>query len=127
MELEAFNIEFDFIKGSNSVLADTMSRLVDIDLDTQQHPEGTGYEFGYAVFEEFPEVKTNTYKVNEVIVGFQKEIKSDPDLQDTLQCIKNPIDHIKETKKTAKTRCPHRISKTQAKEQQAGPRVLQPG
>ena len=91
MELEAFNIEFNYIKGSNNVLVDTMSRLVNIDPDTQQHPEGPGYEFGYAVFEEFPEVKTNTYEVNEVIVGTQKEIKSDPDLQDTLQCIKNPI------------------------------------
>ena len=57
-----------------------MSRLVDIDPDTQQHPEGPGYEFSYAVFE-----------VNEIIVGTQKEIKNDPDLQDTLQCIKNPI------------------------------------
>ena len=91
MELEAFNIEFDYIKGSNNVLADTMSRLVDIDLDTQQHPEGPRYEFNYAVFEEFSEVKTNTYEVNEVIVGTQKEIKSDPDLRDTLQCIENPI------------------------------------
>ena len=34
---------------------------------------------------------THTYEVNEVIVGTQKEIKSDPDLQDTLRCIKNPI------------------------------------
>ena len=84
MELEAFNIKFDYIKGSNNVLADTMSRLVDIDPDTQQHPEGPGYEFGYAVFEEFPKVKTNSYEVNEVIVGTQKEIKSYPDLQDTL-------------------------------------------
>ena len=91
MELEAFNIEFDYIKGSNNVLADTMSRLVNIDPDTQQHPEEPRYEFGYAVFEEIPEVKTNTYEVNEVIVGTQKEIKNDPDLQGTLQCIKNPI------------------------------------
>ena len=91
MELEAFNIEFDYIKGSNNVLADTIRRLVNINPDTQQHPEGPRYEFGYAVFEEFPEVKTNTYEVNEVIVGTQKEIKSDPDLQDTLRCIKNPI------------------------------------
>ena len=91
MELEAFNIEFDYIKGSNNVLVDTMSRLVNINLDTQQHPEGPGYEFGNAVFEEFPEVKTNTYEVNEVIVGTQKEIKGDPDLQDTLRCIENPI------------------------------------
>ena len=91
MELEAFNIEFDYIKESNNVLADTMSRLVNIYPDTQQHPGGPGYEFSYAVFEKFPEVKTNTYEVNEVIVDTQKEIKSNPDLQDTLQCIENPI------------------------------------
>ena len=32
-----------------------------------------------------------------------------------------------EVKKTAKTRCPHRIPETQAEKQQDGPRVLQPG
>ena len=91
MELKAFNIQFDYIKGSRNVLADTLSRLIAIDPDTPLTPEGQGYEFGYAIFEEFPEVKTNTYEVNEVIVGTKKEIKNDPDLQDTLQCIENPI------------------------------------
>ena len=91
MELEAFNIQFDYIKGSSNVLADTLSHLIAIDPDTPFTPEGQGYEFGYAIFEEFPEVKTNTYEVNEVIVGTQKEIKNDPDLQDALQCIENPI------------------------------------
>ena len=91
MELEAFNIQFDYIKGSNNVLADTLSHLVAIDPDTSLTPEGQGYEFGYAVFEEFPKIKTKTYEVNEVIVGTRKEIKNDPDLQDTLQCIENPI------------------------------------
>ena len=90
MELEAFNIQFDYIKGSNNVLADTLSHLVAIDPDIPLTPEGQGYEFGYAIFEEFPEVKTNTYEVNEVIVG-TKKIKNDPDLQDTLQCRENPI------------------------------------
>ena len=91
MELEAFNIQFDYIKGSSNVLADTLSRLIAIDPDTPLTPEGQGYVFGYAIFEEFPEVKTNTYEVNEVIVGTKKEIKNDPDLQDALQCIENPI------------------------------------
>ena len=91
MELEAFNIQLDYIKGSSNVLADTLSHLIAIDPDTSLTPEGQGYEFGYAIFEEFPEVKTNTYEVNEVIVGTKKEIKNDPDLQDTLQCIENPI------------------------------------
>ena len=91
MELEAFNIQFDYIKGSSNVLADTLSRLIVNDPDTPLTPEGQGYEFSYAIFEKFPEVKTNTYGVNEVIVGTKKEIKNDPDLQDTLQCIENPI------------------------------------
>ena len=91
MELEAFNTQFDNIKGSSNVLADTLSCLIVIDPDTSLTPEGQGYEFGYAIFEKFPEVKTNTYEVNEVIVGTKKEIKNDPDLQDTLQCIENPI------------------------------------
>ena len=91
MELEAFNIQFDYIKGSSNVLADTLGHLIAIDPDTPLTPEGQGYEFGNAIFEEFPEVKTNTYEVNEVIVGTKKEIKNDPDLQDALQCIENPI------------------------------------
>ena len=91
MELEAFNIQFDYIKGSNNILADTLSCLITINPDTPTTPEEQGYEFGYAIFEEFPKVKTKTYEVNEVIVGTNKEIKNDPELQESLQCIENPI------------------------------------
>ena len=92
MELEAFNIQFDYIKGSNNILVDTLSRLIAIDPDTPTMPEEPGYEFGYAIFEEFPKVQTKTYEVNEVIVGTKKEIiKNDPDLQNSLQCIENLI------------------------------------
>ena len=58
MELESFNIQFEHIKGQNNVLADTLSCLIDIDPDTQLTPEGKGYEFGYAVFEELPDIRT---------------------------------------------------------------------
>ena len=91
MKLEAFNIQFDYIKGSNNILVDTLSHLITIDPDTPTTPEGQGYEFGYVIFEEFPKVKTKTYEVNEVIVGTNKEIKNDPELQESLQCIENPI------------------------------------
>ena len=92
MELEALNIQFDYIKGSNNILVDTLSHLIAIDPDTPTTPEGPGYEFSYAIFEEFPKVKTKTYEVNEVIVGMNKEIiKNDPELQESLQCIENPI------------------------------------
>ena len=91
MELGAFNIQFDYIKGSSNILADTLCHLIATDPDTPLTPEGQGYEFGYTIFEEFPEAKTNTYEVNEVIVETKKEIRNDPDLQDALQCIENPI------------------------------------
>ena len=88
MELESFNIQFEHIKGQNNLLADTLSCLIDIDPDTQLTPEGKGYEFGYAVCEGLPDI--HTFEINEVIAG-DKEIKNDPDLQDELQCINNPI------------------------------------
>ena len=88
MELESFNIQFEHIKGQNNVHADNLSRLIDIDPDTQLTPEGNGYEFGYAVFEELPDI--HTFEINKVIAG-DKEIKNDPDLCDALQCIDNPI------------------------------------
>ena len=88
MKLESFNIQFEHIKGQNNILADTLSCLIDINSDTQLMPEGNGYEFGYAVFEELPDI--HTFEINEVIAG-DKEIKNDPDLRDALQCINNPI------------------------------------
>ena len=92
MELKAFNIQFDYIKGSNNILADTLNHLIAIDPDTPTTPEEPGYEFGYAIFEEFPKVQTKTYEVNEVIVGTNKEIiKNDQELQNSLQCIENRI------------------------------------
>ena len=92
MELEAFNIQFDYIKGSSNILVDTLSHLIAIDPDTPTTPEEPGYEFGYAIFEEFLKVQAKTYEVNEVIVGTDTEIiKSDPELQNSLQCIQNLI------------------------------------
>ena len=87
MELESFNIMFEYIQGSKNVLADTLSRLIDINEDTWFPPE-QGYEFSYAVFEDLPKIKT--FQINEVIVG-DKEIKNGPDLANTLQCITNPL------------------------------------
>ena len=39
MELESFNIQFEYIQGSKNVLADTLSRLIDINEITQLPPE----------------------------------------------------------------------------------------
>ena len=39
MELKSFNIQFEYIQGSKNVLADTLSRLIDINEDTRLPPE----------------------------------------------------------------------------------------
>ena len=54
-------------------------------------PKGPGYEFGYTIFEEFPKIKTKTYEVNEVIVGTNKQIKTDSDLQEALHSMENQL------------------------------------
>ena len=53
MELESFNIQFEYIQGSKHVSTDTLSSLVNIEKDTQLPPEEQGYGFGCVVFEEF--------------------------------------------------------------------------
>ena len=50
IEVSPFRITFEYIKGIKSTLADTMSRLIEVDSQVQQEPEPEGYEFGYYVF-----------------------------------------------------------------------------
>ena len=45
MELEAFNIKFQHVSGKTNILADTLSRLVDIDPDARLDPENAGWEW----------------------------------------------------------------------------------
>ena len=52
IELETFNITFEHILGVKNTLADTLSRIVQVDPDIQSEPEQEGYEFGYSCFEE---------------------------------------------------------------------------
>ena len=54
IEISPFRITFEYIKGIKNTLADTMSRLIDIDPTTQLESEPEGYEFGYYVFDPLP-------------------------------------------------------------------------
>ena len=60
MELEAFNIKFQHVSGKTNILADTLSRLVDIDPDARLDPENAGWEFGYYVFEMLSMISRNS-------------------------------------------------------------------
>ena len=57
IEIMPFKITFEYIKGIKNTLADTMSRLIDIDSQLQQEPEPVGYEFGYYVFDSLPDIE----------------------------------------------------------------------
>ena len=57
VEIESFKIKFVHIAGKDNVLADTLSRLIDIDPDVKQEPELKNYEFGCYSFETLPRAK----------------------------------------------------------------------
>ena len=65
VELESQNITFEYIPGIRNTLADTLSRLIEMDENIKLQPEEEGKEFGYFPFEELPLVTTQV--VEEVI------------------------------------------------------------
>ena len=58
IEIESFKINFVHIPGKDNVLADTLSRLINIDPDVVQKPELKDYEFGHYAFETLPKAKS---------------------------------------------------------------------
>ena len=71
-EIESFNINFVHISGKDNVLADMMSRLIDIDPDLKQQPELKNHEFGKYCFETLPKARGYTHyqKMVERIMKF---------------------------------------------------------
>ena len=65
VELESQNITFEYIPRIRNMLADTLSRLIEMDENIKLQPEEEGKEFGYFPFEELPLVTTQV--VEEVI------------------------------------------------------------
>ena len=49
---------FEYIAGILNTLADTLSRLIEMDENIKLQPEEEGKEFGYFPFEELPPVAT---------------------------------------------------------------------
>ena len=58
VELEDQKISFEYIPGIKNVLADTLSRLIQIDSEIELPQEEEGKEFGYIPFQQLPEVQT---------------------------------------------------------------------
>ena len=65
IEISPFCITFKYIKGIKNTLADTMSRLINIDPQTQQDSEPEGYEFGYYTFDTLPAVEVSNLEMTQ--------------------------------------------------------------
>ena len=58
VEISPFRITFEYIKGIKNTLADTMSRLISTDPDTELPPEDQGCEYGCYLFDPLPPIRT---------------------------------------------------------------------
>ena len=73
VELELQKIDFVFIQGTKNVLANTLSRLIEIDDDIKLPAEQEGHEFGYVPFEQLPPAQVTV--TEEVIINKINNIK----------------------------------------------------
>ena len=65
IEISPFCITFEYIKGIKNTLADTMSRLIDIDLQVQPESELEGYKFGYYTFDTLPILEVSNVETSQ--------------------------------------------------------------
>ena len=65
IEISPFHITFEYIKGIKNTLADTMSRLINIDSQVQQDSEPEGYEFGYYTFDALPKLEVTNIEITQ--------------------------------------------------------------
>ena len=81
VEISPYRIHFEYIKGIKNTLADTMSRLIQIDPEAKLNPEPEGYEFGYHAFEDLEPIRSDIQEIKisveekEPITLPQEEIK----------------------------------------------------
>ena len=59
VEISPFRITFEYIKGIKNTLADTMSRLINIDPNTKLLPEEQGCDYGYYLFDPLLPINTD--------------------------------------------------------------------
>ena len=72
LDIAHYNLQFEYVKGIKNTLADTMSRLVQLDPAIKQEPELEGYQFGQPLKKKLTEevvatVQEGTDSENELI------------------------------------------------------------
>ena len=71
LDIAHYNLQFKYVKGIKNTLADTMSRLVQLDPAIKQEPEPEGYQFGQPLKKE---------PVEEVVATVQGGMDSENEL-----------------------------------------------
>ena len=86
VELESQDITFKYIPRIRNTLADTLSRLIEMDEDIRPPPEEEGKEFGYFSFEELPPVTTQVieevieYKIRNINIQHPDPVEVNKDI-----------------------------------------------
>ena len=65
IEISPFCITFEYIKGIKNTLADTMSRLININPQVKQDSKPEGYEFGYYTFDTLPTLEVSNIETTQ--------------------------------------------------------------
>ena len=82
IEILPFRTTFEYINGIKNTLADTMSRLIEIDPQVQQEPKPEGYEFGYYTFDNLPNIEvTNIESIHNLITNIETKDTSGNNFQ----------------------------------------------
>ena len=78
VSIEDYQLKFEYIKGVKNTLADTMSRLVQLDPDVALPPEPDGQQFGKPLQGGEETDTDNNYLVEQVVEGPKVEPKEGP-------------------------------------------------
>ena len=65
LKFHLFALLSNTFKGIKNTLADTMSRLIDINPQTQQDSEPEGFEFGYYTFDTLPALEVSNIETTQ--------------------------------------------------------------
>ena len=81
IEISPMHITFEYIKGIKKTLADTMSRLIDFDLQIQPESEPEESEFSYYTFDSLPALEvSNVETTQDILLNVKDTDASNNDL-----------------------------------------------
>ena len=91
VELEQFRLHLEWIPGTRNLLADSLSRLLDVVPDAQKTKEPDDHEFGSYCFEELEPAKVMD-KVSTEVIELKDNSEFPNDLQESRKSLEKPVE-----------------------------------